>query len=230
MSYVYCFVANILRYARGMTYNQHMPAEMRQTTDSLTEELVRLKAKGYTWAQIEMETGIPASQVAVRVDDYLTNSYSNTSVTNARQMQIRRLEMLMGYLWEQVEAGDFLTQGKNTNNLINVIQQVTELLDLKKDRLRDEQILLTQEQTGLIMVILQAVQAAVMDKVLNELTALSVYSPETGKRSVPDSNALRTTLERDWGGWFAEAAEKALDEASPDSGPVTATTRAELNR
>ena len=142
---------------------------MLRNMDTLTEELVTLRAKGRTWAQIEVESGIPAAQAAARVQDYLRNSYSDTSVTEARQMQIRRLEMLMGYLWEQVEAGDFLTQGRNTNNLITVIQQVTELLDLKKDRLRDEQIRLTQEQGGLILIILQAVQNTLLNDVLMQL-------------------------------------------------------------
>ena len=175
--------------------------------DTLTEELVTLRAKGRTWAQIEVESGIPAAQAAVRVQDYLRNSYSDTSVTEARQMQIRRLEMLMGYLWEQVEAGDFLTQGRNTTNLITVIQQVTELLDLKKDRLRDEQIRLTQEQGGLILIILQAVQAQLLNDVLGLLTEQSEYNANTGKRGIEDITAFRAQLERDFGGWFAAAAE-----------------------
>jgi hypothetical protein len=146
----------------------------------------------------------------------------------ARQMQIRRLEMLMGYLWEQVEAGDFLTQGRNTTNLITVIQQVTELLDLKKDRLRDEQIRLTQEQGGLILIILQAVQSAVMNDVLNLLTAQSVYNADTGKRGIEDITGFRTALERDFGGWFASAADKALEESGSDSNSATAGMAHEL--
>lgn len=206
-----------------------MSCAILSNMDTLTEELVTLRAKGRTWAQIEAESGIPAAQAAAVVNDYLRQSYSDTSVTEARQMQIRRYEMLMGYLWEQVEAGDFLTQGKNTNNLITVIQQVSELLDLKKDRLRDEQIMLTQEQGGLILVILQAVQNAVMEKMFQTITDHSVYDASVGQRSVPDITALRAVLERDWSGWFAEAADKALDEASPDSNPVAASTRQELS-
>lgn len=201
---------------------------MLRNMDTLTEELVTLRAKGRTWAQIEVESGIPAAQAAVRVQDYLRNSYSDTSVTEARQMQIRRLEMLMGYLWEQVEAGDFLTQGRNTANLITVIQQVTELLDLKKDRLRDEQIRLTQEQGGLILIILQAVQATLMEDVLNLLTAQSEYNAGTGKRGIEDITGFRATLERDWSGWFAAAADKALEESGSDSNSATAGMAHEL--
>lgn len=196
--------------------------------DTLTEELVTLRAKGRTWAQIEVESGIPAAQAAARVQDYLRNSYSDTSVTESRQMQIRRLEMLMGYLWEQVEAGDFLTQGRNTANLITVIQQVTELLDLKKDRLKDEQIRLTQEQGGLILIILQAVQASLLDNVLGLLSTASSYNAETGKRGIEDITAFRAQLERDFGGWFADAADKALEEAGSDANSATAGMAHEL--
>lgn len=196
--------------------------------DTLTEELVTLRARGRTWAQIEVESGIPAAQAAARVQNYLRNSYSDTSVTEARQMQIRRLEMLMGYLWEQVEAGDFLTQGRNTANLITVIQQVTELLDLKKDRLRDEQIRLTQEQGGLILIILQAVQTQLLNDVLGLLTNQSSYNAETGKRGIEDITAFRAQLERDFGGWFAAAADKALEESGSDSNSATAGMAHEL--
>lgn len=201
---------------------------MLRNMDTLTEELVTLRAKGRTWAQIEVESGIPAAQAAARVQDYLRNSYSDTSVTEARQMQIRRLEMLMGYLWEQVEAGDFLTQGRNTTNLITVIQQVTELLDLKKDRLRDEQIRLTQEQGGLILIILQAVQATLLNDVLDLLTEKSEYNANTGKRGIEDITAFRAQLERDFGGWFAAAADKALEESGADSNSATAGMAHEL--
>jgi len=190
--------------------------------DTLTEELVTLRAKGRTWAQIEAESGIPAAQAAVRVQEYLRTSYTDTTVTDARQLQIRRLEMLMGYLWEQVEAGDFLTQGRNTTNLINVIQQVTELLDLRKDRLRDEQIRLTQEQGGLILVILQAVQATLMEDILALLSNQSEYNSNTGKRGIEDVTGFRAILERDWSGWFANAADAALDASGADSNSATA--------
>jgi hypothetical protein len=198
--------------------------------DTLTEELVTLRAKGRTWAQIEAESGIPAAQAAVRVQEYLRTSYTDTTVTDARQLQIRRLEMLMGYLWEQVEPGDFLTQGRNTTNLINVIQQVTDLLDLKSDRLRDAQIQLTQEQGGLILVLLQAVQATLMEDILSLLTAQSEYNANTGKRGIEDITGFRATLERDWSGWFASAADKALDEAGADSNSATASMQHELAR
>jgi hypothetical protein len=198
--------------------------------DTLTEELVTLRAKGRTWAQIEAESGIPAAQAAVRVQEYLRTSYTDTTVTDARQLQIRRLEMLMGYLWEQVEAGDFLTQGRNTTNLINVIQQVTDLLDLKSDRLRDAQIQLTQEQGGLILVILQAIQATLMNNILDTLSLQSEYNANTGKRGIEDVTAFRAVLERDWSGWFASAADKALDEAGADSNSATASMQHELAR
>lgn len=201
----------------------YRPGMTRAEVDVMAEELVTLRAKGRTWAQMEAESGLEAAQCAVLVQRYLQSNHSGTSVGEARQLQIRRLEMLMGYLWEQVEAGDFLTQGRNTTNLISVIQQVTELLDLRKDRLRDEQIKLTQEQSGLLVSIIDAIKLMVMDSLLNMLTDQSVYSPETGQRSIPDLTAVRSKLEREWSGWFAIAADSALDEASADSNDSVAS-------
>lgn len=210
----------------------HPISDPRYTEEGhlLTEELVNLRAKGRTWMQIQMETGVPAQSAAVRVSDYLNGQYASTSIEEARQLQIRRLEMIMGYLYEQVAAGDFLTQGRHTTNLIATIQQVTELLDLKKDRLRDEQIKLTQEQTGLIGIILDEVRSAVLDQVMQLLTEKSTYHADTGMRSVDDVAGMRAVLERDWGGWFATAAADALELASGDSNSAAGAPNAPTTR
>lgn len=183
----------------------------------LAEELTKLRAKGLTWAQIEVETGIPAVECAPIVNTYLRKAHSGTSVLEARQLQIMRLEMLMEMLYNQVEDGDLLSQGRQTANLIATINQVTELLDLRKDRLRDEQIRVTQEQGGLILHILKVVEMNIIETVLQAMTDASIYNTDTGKREIPDAGALRALVERDWSGWFANAADAALTAASGDS-------------
>lgn len=197
-----------------------------QDQNTLTEQLVDLRAKGLTYMQIQMETGIEATTAAVRISDYLKKAYSGTSIEEARMLQVRRLEMIMSYLYQQVEAGDFLTQGRHTTNLIATIQQVTELLDLRKDRLRDEQIKLTQEQTGLITIILDEVRASVLNEVMAVLTQRSTYHADTGMRSIDDVAGMRALIERDWGGWFAQAASDALEAAHPDSNVAAGATPA----
>lgn len=188
----------------------------------LAEEMTKLRARGLTWAQIEVETGIPAAECAPIVNTYLRKAHSGTSVLEARQLQIMRLEMLMEMLYSQVEDGDLLSQGRQTTNLIATINQVTELLDLRKDRLRDEQIRVTQEQGGLILHILKVVEMQIIETVLQAMTDASIYNTDTGKREIPDAGALRALVERDWAGWFANAADEALMAASGDSNDAVA--------
>lgn len=188
----------------------------------LAEEMTKLKAQGLTWAQIEIETGYAAVECAAIVGRYLRSAHSGTSVLEARQLQIMRLEMLMQMLYKQVEGGDLLSQGRQTTNLIATINQVTELLDLRKDRLRDEQIRLNQEQGGLILHILEVVKMDIIETVLQAMTDASIYNTDTGKREIPDAGALRALIERDWGGWFATAADQALIAASGDSNDAVA--------
>lgn len=188
----------------------------------LAEEITKLKAQGLTWAQIEVETGIAAAECAAISGRYLRQAHSGTSVLEARQLQIMRLEMLMQMLYKQVEDGDLFSQGRQTTNLIATINQVTELLDLRKDRLRDEQIRLNQEQGGLILHILEVVKMDIIETVLQAMTDASIYNTDTGKREIPDAGALRALIERDWGGWFATAADQALTAASGDANDAVA--------
>lgn len=214
-----------------MPPNPPDPRSNAGQVDMLAEEITKFRAQGMTWAQIEIETGISASECAVIASNYLKAAYTGTSIQDARQLQIMRLEMLMQMLYKMVEDGDTLTQGRQTTNLIATINQVTELLDLRKDRLRDEQIKLNQEQGGLILHILEVVKQAVINDVLGLLAEASVYNTETGRREIPDMSAVRARLERDWSGWFATAADEALMAASGDSNdstsavPQASTTR-----
>jgi hypothetical protein len=195
----------------------------RGRVNILAEEITKKRAQGLTWAQIEVEVGLPAAECASIAGHYLRSAYNGTSITDARQLQIMRLEMLMQMLYKQVEDGDLLTQGRQTANLIATINQVTELLDLKKDRLRDEQIRLSQEQGGLILHIVEVIKQTVIDSVLQAMTNASIYNTDTGKREIPDAGALRALIERDWSGWFAEAADSAILAASGDSNDVSSS-------
>jgi hypothetical protein len=56
------------------------------------------------------------------------------------------------------------------------------------------------------------------------MTDASIYNTDTGKREIPDAGALRALVERDWSGWFANAADAALLAASGDSNDMSAAT------
>ena len=89
--------------------------------------------------------------------------------------------------------GDLLTQGRNAKNLIETVREITELMDLKKDRLRDEQIRLTRAQTQLVTTAIEAIQVGMLEKVVELL-------PEESREAV----------EQMWGEVFPAMAADAI--------------------
>ncbi len=128
-----------------------MATEQGEPVDSLAQAMVDLSARGMTLAQIAAKVGLEVSTVHERMTSFLENQATSMSIVQMRMLQLRRLEGIMNAIDRQVMGGDLLTQGRNVKNLIDVIREVTELMDLKKDRLRDEQVRLTQAQTALVL-------------------------------------------------------------------------------
>lgn len=137
--------------------------------DSLAQVMVDYAAQGMTLAQIAARTGMEIEAVHERMNAYLENQATGMSIVQMRMLQLARLERILGALWEQVMAGDLLTQGRNAKNLIETVREITELMDLKKDRLRDEQIRLTQAQTQLVTTAIEAVRVGMLEKVMELL-------------------------------------------------------------
>lgn len=135
--------------------------------DSLAQVMVDYAAQGKTLAQISAATGMEIEAVHERMTSFLENQATSMSVTQMRMLQLNRLERIIGALWEQVMAGDLLTQGRNIKNVIDTIREITELMDLKKDRLRDEQVRLTQAQTQLVTTAIEAIQLNMLAKVVD---------------------------------------------------------------
>lgn len=180
---------------RGMEHTRRQTEEGMEATGLLGDELVRLQARGLTLSQIAGRTGIPAARCAGIIRDHLNEQYSSQSVTEQRMLQIRRLEMIMNALWDQVMSGDLALEGKGAANLIKLIENITDLLDLKKDRLRDEQVRLTQAQTHMIIQALDAVKMRMLSVLLSSLP------PE-----------LHRTIETVWHEQFSMIAENAIAE------------------
>jgi hypothetical protein len=137
--------------------------------DSLAQVMVDYAAQGMTLAQIAARVGMDIEAVHERMAGYLENQATSMSVTQMRMLQLSRLERIIGALWEQVMAGDLLTQGRNVKNMIETIREITELMDLKKDRLRDEQVRLTQAQTQLVTASIDAIRLNMLDKIVDIL-------------------------------------------------------------
>jgi transcriptional regulator with XRE-family HTH domain len=161
--------------------------------DSLAQVMVDYAAQGMTLAQIAARTGMDIEHVHERMNSYLENQATSMSIVQMRMLQLARLERILGALWEQVMAGDLLTQGRNAKNLIETVREITELMDLKKDRLRDEQIRLTQAQTQLVTTAIEAVRIGMLEKVVELL-------PEESREAV----------EQMWGEVFPAMAADAI--------------------
>lgn len=137
--------------------------------DSLAQVMVDYAAQGMTLAQISARVGMEIEAVHERMTSYLENQATSMSVTQMRMLQLSRLERVIGALWQQVMDGDFATQGRNVKNMIDAIREITELMDLKKDRLRDEQVRLTQAQTQLVTASIEVLHVGMLGRVLNLL-------------------------------------------------------------
>ena len=137
--------------------------------DSLAQVMVDYAAQGMTLAQIAARVGMDIEVVHERMTAYLENQATSMSVVQMRMLQLNRLERVIGALWDQVMAGDLLTQGRNVKNMIETIREITELMDLKKDRLRDEQVRLTQAQTQLVTASIEAIRVGMLEKIVDLL-------------------------------------------------------------
>lgn len=145
--------------------------------DSLAQVMVDYAAQGMTLAQISARVGMDVEAVHERMTSYLENQATSMSVVQMRMLQLNRLERVIGALWQQVMDGDLLTQGRNVKNMIDTIREITELMDLKKDRLRDEQVRLTQAQTQLVTASIEAIRVGMLEKIVDIL-------PEESRESV----------------------------------------------
>lgn len=136
-------------------------------SDSLAQAMVDMSAQGMTLAQVAARVGLPEEACHRRMTAHLEDMSTSMSVVQMRMIQLRRMEHIISALWDQVMVhGDLLTQGRNVKNLIDVIREITELMDLRKDRLRDEQVRLTQAQTQMVLAAVDSVRLGMLEKVV----------------------------------------------------------------
>lgn len=137
--------------------------------DSLAQVMVDYASQGMTLAQIAAKVGMDVEAVHERMTSYLENQATSMSVVQMRMLQLNRLERVIQALWDQVMAGDLMTQGRNVKNMIETVREITELMDLKKDRLRDEQVRLTQAQTQLVTTAIDVIRIGMLEKIVEIL-------------------------------------------------------------
>jgi hypothetical protein len=152
--------------------------------DSLAQVMVDYASQGMTLAQIAAKVGMDVEAVHERMTSYLENQATSMSVVQMRMLQLNRLERVIQALWDQVMAGDLMTQGRNVKNMIETIREITELMDLKKDRLRDEQVRLTQAQTQLVTTAIDVIRIGMLEKIVEILPEESREAVEVMWNSV----------------------------------------------
>lgn len=178
----------------------------------MADRLVQLRVQGRTFSQIEAETGFDSAEIAEVVSTYLDENYSAETVAEQRLLQLRRLEQVVGALWSSVMEGDLATEGKQTTNLINTLNSITDLLDVKKDRIKDEIVQLTRAQTDIMHQTLAASRLHVLNGLLEMVAAL----PEQGS-AADAKDAMRVRLESAFSRVFADAAAAGMREATSPS-------------
>lgn len=135
----------------------------------LDQVMVDLAARGMNLSEISVRTGLPEQACYERIQAALERDASLYSTVQMRQLQVKRFEMVIGALWDQIQEGDFQSQGRAAKNFTDTVREISDLLDLKKDRLREEQIRLTQAQTMLVTATLDHVRVKTLADVLATL-------------------------------------------------------------
>lgn len=175
---------------------------------SLTAEMVNRRARGYDFVHIAEEFELSAAEVHQRVHAYLRDNFGAVNATEQRMLQLKRLEMLVNVLWDQVSKGDYLTEGKQTKNFIDALTEITNLMNLKHDPLRDELVELTRAQTEMLYTIIDAMREELRRGVVSVIRDLPDAADAQELRSVAAAK-----LESRFPAIYAEAADRAHESA-----------------
>lgn len=169
-------------------------------------QVVKLRLRGMPPEQIAQQTGLTLEEVNTFFRTFLTNNYSDLGEVELRLTQLARLESMVGMLWNTVEAGDQFTEGKQTANMIKVIEAINELMGLHRDPLKEAQVQLTKAQTELVHLVMTELRGQLliqlMDGVRGALEAEGVGATA--------SEIIRTLVETSYPKWYAEAYDRSI--------------------
>lgn len=161
--------------------------------------------RGKPMAVIAENMGISPEDVHKIWREHLAENYSPWTEIEMRYLSLARMERLLDLLWNHVEAGDYSTEGKQTANIIKVIEKINELMALNRDPLTEAKVELTKAQTSLIHGLLAQLRVDLLNQVSDAVQQLDL----------PDHQMelVRTQLESQWSSWYHQAAQKALEVA-----------------
>jgi len=169
-------------------------------------EVVRLRLRGMPPEQVAAHLGLTTKEVDAFFRSFLTSNYSDRGEIELRLTQLARLDSMIGMLWDAVAAGDQFTEGKQTANMLKVIEAINDLMGLHRDPLKEAQVQLTKAQTELVHLVMTDLRGQMLTKV------------QAGVREIADAEQLSETereqlaiqIDSSWSKWYAEAYDVAI--------------------
>lgn len=176
-------------------------------------EVIKRRLRGQPYETISADLGLTTEQVKDYFRSFLVDNYSDLGEVELRLTQLARLEKMVDFLWDTVQAGDLSSEGKQTANLLKVIEALNELMGLNRDPLRDAQVQLTQAQTELVHTVLAEVRGQMLTHTLQGVREVIVQCSRGMDQAVVEQTleVSRNMLEAAWSDWFASASEKSVE-------------------
>lgn len=171
-------------------------------------EVVRLRVRGKDFDEIATELSLVSTERAREIFfDAMRRSYANSSPEELRFLQLKRMESLVDTLWDTVKQGDLVSEGRQTANLIKIIEEINKLMGLHRDPLVEAQVRLTEVQIDMIYQTMALMRAEMLQRALDGLR------PVTDQLEATDSERVRVALESSWADWHQESMARAIEQA-----------------
>lgn len=178
--------------------------EMRKV--DARQEVVRLRLRGTQPQAVADELGLTVEEVHTFFREFLQRNYTDLGEVEMRLTQLARLESMVNMLWSTVEAGDQLSEGRQTANMLKVIEEINKLLGLHRDPLRDAQVQLTKVQTELVHLVMTELRTRMLTQVMQGVRG--ILDAEDMSEQVTE--AITIAVDSSWSEWFSSAYDVSI--------------------
>lgn len=170
-------------------------------------EVVKLRVRGKDFPDIADRLNLVSAERAREIFfEYMRKSYANSSPEEMRFLQLKRMESLVDILWGTVKEGDLVTEGRQTANMIKIIEEINKLMGLHRDPLLEAQVKLTEAQIDLVYQTMALMRAEMLQRALDGLR------PVTNTLPAVDSERVRVAVESGWADWHQQSMARALEQ------------------
>lgn len=169
-------------------------------------EVVQLRLRGVPAQSVADELDLDLATVQKFFREFLENNYSDLGEIEMRLTQLARLDAMVNMLWDTVRAGDQISEGRQTANLIKIIEEINKLLGLHRDPLRDAQVQLTKAQTELVHLVFTELRSRMLSQVMQGVRGVI----EAEELPDPVIEAVTTAVDSSWSEWFSSAYDVSI--------------------